>query len=508
MDPVTDARLTSLYSYRVLDTRPEQEFDDIVAVACRIAAVPYGFLGFAGAEQIQIKAAAGVSTASIPLNGSYCAEVVATGEPLVIPDTAVGATPRTILIDDTPTEIRFYAGVPVFGDENLAIGTLCVMDTIPREDIPADVVGFLQRLARQVRMQLELRRSNAALFEERDTFSVLFEAAPAPMLLVERGVIVRANYAFSALVTDQPPGALEGQRISSFIESIPLTTDAPTETVVRNELGDTIPTLVYTTRLKSGEKTLNLLAVADITDRKAREKVVEEQRINAENANRIKDMFLSLVSHDLRSPISGIHSLLDVLNRDLASFSQDELVEAIGELRTASALLVEMVNQLLNIHRLQSGSIEVYREEVPFRELIVGVRQYLTRQIQEKGLIVEPVVEAETAISIDIGLAREALFNLVANAVKFSPDGGRIRIVAGSDWIAVEDQGPGVDPEIIDDLFRAEIKTSRPGLRGEAGTGLGLPLVADIMAAHNGRVYLDPDYRNGSRFVLQFGSET
>ena len=125
-------------------------------------------------------------------------------------------------------------------------------------------------------------------------------------------------------------------------------------------------------------------------------------------------------------------------------------------------------------------------------------------QIEAKEVDLEIDVASDLHLVADGGLVREAVFNLVSNAVKFAPTGGVIRIVARGRSIAVEDTGPGVPVEDRPDLFRHEVKTSRPGSHGERGTGLGLPLVADIMRAHGGTVSLDEEYTSGARFVLEF----
>jgi len=216
-----------------------------------------------------------------------------------------------------------------------------------------------------------LRRTNAALFVERDTFSILFEAAPAPLVLAQDGVILRVNYAFAAMVSDRDPASLTGVPITSFVEGLPVEYEEhPTESTVRTEIGGRVPVIVYRTRLRAGSSMNDLIAIVDITDRKEKERVLQEQRMRAVNAGRIKDTFLSLVSHDLRSPLSGIFTMLDLLARAGDSFSREELDEAIHDMRASAAVLVEMINQLLNIDRLQSGRVDLEMEDVDLRKSI------------------------------------------------------------------------------------------------------------------------------------------
>ena len=503
-------RLAELHAYRILRTPREREFDDVVELAAHIAEAPVSFIGFVDGVNEWFKASVGLEIEEVPRERTYCQFVVGSGRPVVIPDTrATGAPmPETGIPalpgDGRDREIRFYVGVPIIVDSRQVLGTLCVVDYEPRASVAPELVSMLERLSRQVSGRLELRRANALLFEERDTFSVLFEAAPAPLLLVRDGVIVRANHAFAAMVTDGDASSLESRDLSAFIEDVPDTTDSATESTVRNEFGQTIPVLVFHTRLTTGRRVYNLFAVADISDRKEKERVLEEQRLKAENANRIKDTFLSLVSHDLKSPLSGIFTMLDLLDRAGDSFSADELRDTIREMRSSAAVLVEMINQLLNIHRLQSGRVELNLEPVNVRSAVDQVCLTLRVQIEAKEVDLEIDVAPDLHLVADGGLVREAVFNLVSNAVKFAPTGGVIRIVARGRSIAVEDTGPGVPVEDRPDLFRHEVKTSRPGSHGERGTGLGLPLVADIMRAHGGTVSLDEEYTSGARFVLEF----
>ena len=505
-------RLAKLSSYKILDTPQEREFDDVAELASHIGSAPVAYIGFLTSTEQGFKAAVGFSFDRVPLGHTYCQQILRSGEPLVIPDTRANDAFRPPAgipeIEDASgrvqREIRLYVGVPITSEDGYVLGTLCVVDYEPREKVSETVVTMLERLARQVSGQLELRRANRLLYNERDMFSVLFEAAPAPLVLVKEGRIVRANYAFAVMVTHEETTGLEDREVSSFFEELPASSDEGFRTDVRDQLGDTRPVLAYVTRLRSGDGVYDLVAVNDISDRIEKERVLTEQRQKAENANRIKDTFLSLVSHDLKSPLSGIFTMLDLLSKASDSFSPEELQETIYEMRTSASVLVEMINQLLNIHRLQSGHVELDLEPVSLKAVCEQVTLTLRSQFSEKQVNLDFDIPDDARIVADAGLLREAVFNLVGNAAKFSEPHGRVRVWARERRIAVEDDGDGVAEEDRSDLFRHEVKTSRPGSAGERGTGLGLPLVADIMRAHGGEVFLDEEYRGGARFVLEF----
>lgn len=496
-------------SLHILDTPAEQEFDDIVALAAEIADTESAYVSFFDEARQWFKATVNLNLVEVPRERTVCQYILFHGEPLVIQDPdAIEQVPDEVRGIVRGSDIGFYAGVPIFSDSRQVLGTLCVVDSRRKDAVCPRLVEHLERLSRQVSGLLALRRANALLFEERDTFSILFEAAPAPLLMVRDNAIVRANFAFAAMVSDRDAAELEAMDPRQYLQELPAAGDSSIETNVVNELGELVPAIVYQTSVVTGRRDYQLLAIADIRDRKEKERVLDEQRLKAENANRIKDTFLSLVSHDLRSPLSGIFTMLDMMSRDVDSFSRDELNEAIGEMRNAAAVLVEMINQLLNIHRLQSGTMEIEPEVVLLAPSVDRVLLTLQAQMREKSVSVEVDIDPpDAALYVDGGLVREAIFNLLTNAVKFSYPGGSIRLRYRPWTLSVEDDGPGVPEEDRENLFRQDIKTSRPGTSGERGTGLGLPLVADIMRAHGGSIELDTGYAGGSRFVLHFPDE-
>jgi len=344
-----------------------------------------------------------------------------------------------------------------------------------------------------------MRRTNATVEAERETFTTLFEVAPVPLVLTRDGVIYRSNHIFAALVTDGDTASIEGVPVATYLPELDLAGDSDNGVPVEltNEVGLTTAVQVYRTRIRVNRRSYDLLALNDLTDRLEKERVLQEQRAQAENANRIKDTFLSLVSHDLKSPLAGIFTMLDLLATSGSSFSEQARDEAIRDLRSAAAVLVEMINQLLNIHRLESGQLQVETAPVQIEPLVQDIVLTLRRQIREKSLRIDVAVDPVFTLDVDEGLYREALFNLVST-VRVEGDGQEVRVL---------DHGAGIPPEDLPDLFRQEVKTSRLGTAGEAGTGLGLPLTKDIMHAHQGDVLVHSTGPGGTCFILTLDGE-
>lgn len=506
-------RLGVLASYNILDTPRESDFDDIVEIASALVDVPIAYISFIDETRLWFKSSKGFRLDEIPRPVTYCQFVVADDRPILIEDTLTDTKvtpmvhgdsgPPAIGMPGYEKPVRFYLGVPLRAREGVVLGTLCVLDYVPRSLAPQRV-DLLEKLARQVMKQLDLRRVAALLKDESETFLHLFDTAPAPLLLTEDGEIVRANRAFASLLKTEEPGQLFGMNVSTLFPDGSVRNagdDAVVKTILVSGERRISVSLRRSTLVRSGSS-YELLGVIDLTDRNEKERMLREQRTQAENANRIKDSFLSLVSHDLKSPLSGILTVLDLLASAGDRVSEEYKERAIRDMRSSAALLVEMINQLLNIHRLQTGSIEVYREPVNVAETATRIYTSLAKQIEDKALRTTVDSRDVGPLLADPGLFREALFNLISNAVKFSPVGGQIVVRVERNRVTVEDEGEGVSPEDVPGLFRQDVKTSRPGTQGEPGTGLGLPLTMDIMRAHGGTVLLEPG--PPTRFVLDF----
>ena len=152
-------RLEALEAFDILDTAPEPEFDDIVFVASSACRTPVALISLVGADRQWFKAKVGFEACETPIDQSVCAHALSSPQPLVIPDLTKDERTRTNALVTAPPNIRFYAGAPLVTYDGTIIGTLCVIDTVPRpEGLTPDQLKILQALSRQVAALLEARR--------------------------------------------------------------------------------------------------------------------------------------------------------------------------------------------------------------------------------------------------------------------------------------------------------------------------------------------------------------
>ncbi|MDH5639509.1 MAG: PAS domain-containing sensor histidine kinase, partial [Nitrospinota bacterium] len=231
----------------------------------------------------------------------------------------------------------------------------------------------------------------------------------------------------------------------------------------------------------------------------------EGKRAAATEATILKDKFVSLVAHDLKSPLASVQSLLKLVHDDADHPPYFKHKTFTGRCISVTENMLKMIDDLLNLTRLKTGSLQVKRHFVD-AHLISGdvVDSYQIMADGKKVALVNDV-PAGTRIYADTSLFSEALQNIVSNGLKFSKKGGVVRVFAleGGGGIAVSDQGVGINPALLESLFSAEVRTSTKGTAGEVGTGLGLPFCMDIMKAHDGDILVESEEGKGSVFYLQ-----
>jgi signal transduction histidine kinase len=223
-----------------------------------------------------------------------------------------------------------------------------------------------------------------------------------------------------------------------------------------------------------------------------------------ESLERVRRDLVANVSHELKTPISALRAhlenLLDGVERPDSRTLQVMLAQ--------SERLGRLVDQLLELSRLESGDLPLRREEVRLRPLVSRVVSEIevTRARRDVELS-QDVPEDLPAIFADAERVHQVLFNLLDNAVRFTPSGGRVRVTAsrhnGSVDVAVADTGPGIAPEHLPRLFDRFYRVDMARSREDGGTGIGLAIARSVVEAHGGRIWAESEPGKGSTFTFE-----
>lgn len=257
-----------------------------------------------------------------------------------------------------------------------------------------------------------------------------------------------------------------------------------------------------------GLKQKKLLNVSEELEKKVEERTEElfKAKEKAEKATQLKNQFISLVSHDLRSPFISIQGftkfILDDKDHPLHPRHR-EIMERINE---NTGKMLTMIEELLQISRLQTGKIIPKSIFIDGHKAVSFAMGHLSHLAKEKGIEIINNVPAGTRLFADPHLFGQVLLNIASNAVKFCKEGDRIAFFVPegkATTIALQDTGVGMQGDFLAKIFSHEDKTSTAGTKGERGTGLGLPLSHDIMKALGGNLCAESKKGEGSVFYAE-----
>ncbi len=247
--------------------------------------------------------------------------------------------------------------------------------------------------------------------------------------------------------------------------------------------------------------------ISDITLRKMAQDELKKSTDNLIKLNETKDRFISIISHDLRTPFSSILGFTDLLLND-DGLNEEEKRQYIEFIRESSQSMLLLVNSLLDWTRIQTGRIKFEPEKSDANKLVENSINTLIGTAIQKNIEVRSEVEEDLFVFADKGLLLQVFNNLISNAIKFTRSGGSIKISGRpADQIRfyefrVKDTGTGIKKENLDKLFNVDTKFSSEGTAGEKGTGLGLSLVKEIIEKHGGEIRVESEYGSGTEFIF------
>lgn len=262
-----------------------------------------------------------------------------------------------------------------------------------------------------------------------------------------------------------------------------------------------------------GEPTGVLVSGNDITEQRQAEadraQLLENERTaraEAEQANELKDQFLATVSHELRTPLTSMLGWMQMLRSGMVP--PDKQARALETVERNARIQAQLIDDLLDVSRIISGKLSFDSEPVEIAGVVAAAVETVRPMSETAGVAVAADVDTASIVVGDGRRLEQVVWNLLANAVKFTPRGGRVRLqverVGDSVEIAVTDTGVGIAPELLPHVFEAFRQAERGSARKKGGLGLGLSIVRHVVEAHGGRVraHSDGDGK-GARFVVR-----
>ncbi len=409
------ARLEALRRYAILDTAPEEAFDEITALAGELCGTPIALVSLIDEDRQWFKSRVGLAAPETHRDLAFCAHAILEDGIFIVPDALQDERfADNPLVEEDPS-IRFYAGSPLVTNDGHKLGTLCVIDRVPRQLTPLQLRA-LHTLGRQVIDQIELRRTVSSL--------------------------------------------------------------------ARNVL-----------ELRTAREAIELA----------------DREREAKGGDRVQSAFLAQATHDLRTPLNAIlgyaELLLDSDDDDPALAVGSEAEVVLGKVVEAGGYMLRLVNDILDIARLEAEHLAIETAEVDLEGVTRAVVETMRSQSMRNHNRVRIAVESGLGtISSDATRIRQSLFNLLSNACKFTTAGEiAVELRAPAEgWVVIDvrDSGIGMNQEELGRLFRPFVQVQdEPSERGES-TGLGLVLTRSLCERLGGSLEVESEPGVGSTFTI------
>ena len=239
---------------------------------------------------------------------------------------------------------------------------------------------------------------------------------------------------------------------------------------------------------------------------KARERA-ESATIAAEEANRAKSTFLAVMSHELRTPLNAIGGYVQLLDMAVHGPVTPAQREALGRIDRSQRHLLSLINDVLNLSRIEAGRVDYRIEPVVLDQIVNATMPMVAPQSAAKLIRIDHGIAGDLRVLGDAEKIQQILLNLVTNAVKFTGPGGSVLVEAGREspgriFLRVTDTGSGIPANMVEKIFEPFVQVDSSHTRSSEGTGLGLAISRDLARGMNGELSATSDVGIGSVFTL------
>jgi signal transduction histidine kinase len=250
-----------------------------------------------------------------------------------------------------------------------------------------------------------------------------------------------------------------------------------------------------------------VLSFRDVTEKVEAEKALIKAKIHAEEANRTKSEFLATMSHELRTPLNSVIGFSDILRAQLFGLLNERQLKYLNNISISGNHLLNLINDILDISRIESGDVSLYYETMSVKELFEDVRNIAIPLASSKNIFLEfSAKPADLKIYADKIKVKQILHNLVTNALKFTPNNGHVNVwakmSADTIEISVKDNGIGIPEDKQKIIFEPFKQLDSSLSRNYSGTGLGLMIVKKFIEMHGGEIRVESELTKGSKFTI------
>ena len=253
---------------------------------------------------------------------------------------------------------------------------------------------------------------------------------------------------------------------------------------------------------------IQLKALKDgIVEKNNAYKVIKEQNEKILEADKVKNEFLANISHELRTPLNSIIGFADILGTQLYGNLNAKQEDYINDIKASGTHLLGMINEILDMSKIEANAMKVVKSRFWISRAINEVKNILMPLALKKDININAELEEDFEVFADYQKIQQILYNLVSNAIKYSPENDTVDITAIANnecfRLAVHDNGIGIDPKYHGKIFAKFVQLDNAYTKKESSTGLGLTITKELAELHGGKVSIISEINNGSTFIVE-----
>ncbi|MDK2825714.1 MAG: hypothetical protein PWQ44_891 [Methanolobus sp.] len=384
----------------------------------------------------------------------------------------------------------------------------------------------------------ERKKSEQELMKQKNMLDSIFDLAPIPMLLLNEDAIVENMNNACVEMLQRKKEDMPGLKAGEFFDCINsvkgegcgtnkecikcIFNDSAIETfktkknihkregktAILNPTGKAIQlnVLVSTAYIEIPDEPKIVVSVEDITARKMAEKATILSKLEAEQANRTKSEFLATMSHELRTPLNAIIGYSQMLQETNFGNMTEKQQRFANHISTSGKHLLELINDILDLSKVEAGKMDLHMETFDVNEVLKNVYNIIDPLAVKKNIELNFEIDKDISIYADKVRFKQILYNLMSNAIKFTPNSGHVtaKISTNESYlkISVIDDGIGISLEEQKKLFTPFYQADSSTAREYQGTGLGLSIVKKMVELHGGTIAMESEVGKGSTFTF------